>query len=67
MLIIIDPQWAANKELLDGTVEFLDYIRAALPVRDLAFETNVLFISKPKKQCVDCKPKSNLIYYFYLS
>jgi hypothetical protein len=30
-LMVIDPVWAKNKEFREGTIEFLDYIRASFP------------------------------------
>lgn len=31
--LILDPTWAANEDLRDGTIQFLQYIRANFRVR----------------------------------
>jgi len=54
MLMIIDPQWAANNDLLQGTIEFLDYIRAAFPA-----ETWIVPVRKALSWVQDPVPIAN--------
>lgn len=43
--MIIDPAWAANEDLRDGTIQFLQYVRASFAVSQVLIIT-VLLSSK---------------------